>query len=40
MLKNNEIMISFEDNDITMYKMHDINETTLYTTSKRNLKKQ
>ena len=39
MLKNSEIMISFEDKDITMYKLQDINETTLYTTSKRNLTK-
>lgn len=38
-LKNNYIMIIYDKNDITIYKLKDINDTTAYTKTKRNLKK-
>ena len=38
-LRNDNILIIYDNSDITVYKLKDINETTAYTTSKRNLKK-
>lgn len=38
-LKNDNILIVYDNRDITVYDLKDINETTAYTTSKRNLKK-
>lgn len=37
-LKNDNILVIF-DKDITVYDLKDINETTAYTKTKRNLKK-
>lgn len=38
-LKNENIIIIYDERDITVYKLQDINETTAYTKSKRGLKK-
>ena len=38
-LKNEFIHLVYDENDITVYDIKDINETTAYTKTKRNLKK-
>lgn len=38
-LSNEKIIVEYDERDITVYQLHDINETTAYTTSKRNLNK-
>ena len=38
-LKNENVLVIYDQNDITVYMLKDINETTAYTKSKRNLKK-
>lgn len=38
-LNNKNIIVEYDERDITVYQLHDINETTAYTKSKRNLSK-
>lgn len=38
-LSNENIIVEYDKKDITVYQLHDINETTAFTKSKRNLNK-
>lgn len=38
-LKNENIIVEYDEKEITIYQLNDINETTAYTKTKRNVRK-